>query len=252
MNMNAIGIDVSKRKSMVSILRPGEEVVSRPFEMSHLSGDIQSLISRIQSLEGESRIVMECTGRYYKPIARQLTAAGLFVSTVNPQLIHNYQDEDNSLRKVKSDKEDSLKIARYTLDRWTKLKQYDLMDKVRNQLKTMNRQFDFYMKHKTAMKNNLIGLLDQTYLGVNTYFDSPSHEDGSQKWVDFATTYWHVDCVRKMSRNAFVEQYQKWCICKKYNFSETKAEEINEAAKEMVPVLPKDDFTKRIIKQVAE
>ena len=45
------------------------------------------------------------------------------------------------------------------------------MDELRNQLKTMNCQFGFYMKHKTAMKNNLIGLLDQTYPGVNTYFD---------------------------------------------------------------------------------
>ena len=50
----------------------------------------------------------------------------------------------------------------------------------------MNRQFGFYMKHKTAMKNNLIGILDQTYPGVNTYFDSPARSDGSQKWVDFA------------------------------------------------------------------
>lgn len=48
----------------------------------------------------------------------------------------------------------------------------------------MNRQFGFYMKHKTAMKNNLIGILDQTYPGVNTYFDSPARSDGSQKWVD--------------------------------------------------------------------
>ncbi len=41
MNMNAVGIDVSKRKSMVSILRPGGEVVAKPFEISHLSGDVQ-------------------------------------------------------------------------------------------------------------------------------------------------------------------------------------------------------------------
>lgn len=81
------------------------------------------------------------------------------------------------------------------------------MDELRSQLKTMNRQFSFYMKHKTAMKNNLIGLLDQTYPGVNTYFDSPARGDGSQKWVDFATTYWHVDCVRKMSEGTFIEHY---------------------------------------------
>lgn len=252
MNMNAVGIDVSKRKSMVAILRPGGEVVAKPFEISHLSCDVQSLIEQIKSLDGESRIVMECTGHYYEPLAHELVSAGLFVSAVNPQIIRHYQDEDNSLRKVKSDKADSLKIARYTLDRWAKLKQYGLMDELRNQLKTMNRQFGFYMKHKTAMKNNLIGLLDQTYPGVNAYFDSPAREDGSQKWVDFAASYWHVDCVRKMSQNAFIDHYQKWCSRKKYNFSRTKAEEIYGAAKELVSVLPKDDFTKCIIKQAVE
>ena len=126
------------------------------------------------------------------------------------------------------------------------------MDEIRNQLKAMNRQFSFYMKHKTAMKNNLIGILDQTYPGVNTYFDSPARDDGSQKWVDFASTYWHVDCVRKMSLNAFTEHYQKWCKRKKYNFSSSKAEEIYGKAKELVPVLPKDDLTKKLLRQAVE
>ena len=250
MNMNAVGIDVSKGKSMVAILRPYGEIVSSPFEIKHTSGNIRSLIEQIRSIEGESRIVMEHTGRYYEPLARELSLAGLFVTAVNPKLIKDFGD--NSLRKVKSDKADSVKIARYTLDNWTELKQYSLMDEIRNQLKTMNRQFGFYMKHKTAMKNNLIGILDQTYPGVNTYFDSPAREDGSQKWVDFAATYWHVDCVRKMSLNAFADHYQKWCKRRKYNFSKDKAEEIYGAAKELVPVLPKDDLTKLIVKQATE
>lgn len=250
MNMNAVGIDVSKGKSMVAILRPYGEIVSKPFEVKHTVSGIRSLIKQIQSIDGESRIVMEHTGRYYEPLVRELSQANLFVSAVNPKLIKDFSD--NSLRKVKSDRADALKIARYTLDSWTELRQYSLMDEIRNQLKTMNRQFDFYMKHKTAMKNNLIGILDQTYPGANTYFDSPARDDGSQKWVDFAITYWHVDCVRKLSLNAFIDHYQKWCKRKKYNFSESKAEEIHRTAKELVPVLPKDDLTKLIIKQAVE
>jgi transposase len=250
MNMNAVGIDVSKGKSMIAILRPYGEIVSSPFVINHTSSNIQSLIEQIKSIEGESRIVMEHTGRYYEPLARELSLAGLFVTAVNPKLIKDFGD--NSLRKVKSDKADAVKIARYTLDSWTELKQYSLMDEIRNQLKTMNRQFGFYMKHKTAMKNNFIGVLDQTYPGVNTYFDSPARDDGSQKWVDFATTYWHVDCVRKMSLNAFIDHYQKWCKRRKYNFSKIKAEEIYGESKELVPVLPKDDLIKLIVKQAVE
>lgn len=248
--MNAVGIDVSKGKSMVAILRPYGEIISTPFEIKHTSSDINALVAQIKSVDGESRILMEHTGRYYEALAHQLAQADLFVCAVNPKLIKDF--DNDSLRKVKSDKADAIKIARYALDKWQNLKQYSVMDELRNQLKTMNRQFGFYMKHKTAMKNNLIGILDQTYPGVNTYFDSPARSDGSQKWVDFTSTYWHVDCVRKLSSNAFIDHYQKWCKRNKYNFSQAKAEEIYGKAKELVPVLPKDEVTKLILKQAID
>ena len=37
--MNAVGIDVSKGKSMVTILRPFGEIVSSPFEIKHINKD---------------------------------------------------------------------------------------------------------------------------------------------------------------------------------------------------------------------
>lgn len=148
--MNAVGIDVSKGKSMVAIMRPFGEIVSAPFEIKHTASDINSLVELINSVEGESRIVMEHTGRYYEALAHQLSEANLFVSAINPKLIKDF--DNDSLRKVKSDKADAIKIARYALDKWQNLKQYNVMDELRNQLKTMNRQFGFYMKHKTAMK----------------------------------------------------------------------------------------------------
>ena len=56
--MNAVGIDVSKGKSMVAIMRPFGEIVSTPFEIKHTTSDISSLVDLINSIEGESRIVM--------------------------------------------------------------------------------------------------------------------------------------------------------------------------------------------------
>ena len=106
MNMNAVGIDVSKRKSTVAILRPGGKTLVKPFDVPHLSTDFQALIKRIRELDGETRIVMECTGHYYEPVVRELSQAGFFVCTVNPQIIHNFQGQDNPLRKVKTDKAD--------------------------------------------------------------------------------------------------------------------------------------------------
>lgn len=248
--MNAVGIDVSKGKSTVAIIRPFGEIVATPFDVRHTSTEIDELIGQISSLEGDTRIVMEHTGRYYEPMAHWLSSAGLFVSTVNPKLIKDFSV--NSLRKVKTDKADAVKIARYALDNWTDLRQYGSTDELRNQLKTMNRQFDFYTKQKTALKNNLIGLLDQTYPDSNTFFDSPARNDGHQKWVDFVCSYWHVDCVRDMSLSAFTEHYQKWCKRNGYNFQSDKPAKIYIASENLIAVLPKDSMTKMIIKQAVE
>ena len=35
--MNSVGIDVSKGKSMIAVMRPFGEVVCSPFEVSHIS-----------------------------------------------------------------------------------------------------------------------------------------------------------------------------------------------------------------------
>jgi transposase len=80
-------------------------------------------------------------------------------------------------------------------------------------------------------------------------FDSPAREDGSQKWVDFVYTYWHVDCVRGKSLEAFTEHYKNWCKRKKYNFCADKAKAIYLAAADLIAVFPKDDSTKMIIRQ---
>ena len=170
------------------------------------------------------RIVMECTGRYHEPVVKALSEAGLFGSVVNPHLIKNFGN--NSLRKVKSDPADAKKIARYTLDNWTELRQYSGMDNTRTQLKTLNAQFSFFMKQKVAAKANLIALLDNTYPGVNKLFDSPVRQDGSEKWVDYAYSFWHVDCVRKIGVKAFTERYRAFCKKHHYIFQPDKPEKL--------------------------
>jgi len=133
--------------------------------------------------------VFTLTGRYYEPIANTLYQNGIYVSAVPPQkkLIKDYGN--NTLRKVKTDKSDSLKIARYSLDNWHKLRQYTPMDTIRSQLKSLSRQYALYSKTRISLKNNLIALLDQTWPGVSTLFASPACDYDSQKWVDFAYTF---------------------------------------------------------------
>ena len=115
--MNAVGIDVSKGKSTVAIYQPGDQEILKPRDFHHTQSDISSLIKIIKGLDGETKVCMEHTGRYYEPVATWLSNAGIFVSALNPILIKNFGDD--SLRTPKTDKADAKKIARYTLDRWT-------------------------------------------------------------------------------------------------------------------------------------
>lgn len=112
--MNAVGIDISKGKSTVAIIRPFNEIVKKPFDVAHISKDLNDLADLL-SLKGESRVVLEYTGKYSASIAESLCNAGIFVSVVNAKLIYNYGND--TIRRDKTDKIDSLKIASYCLDK---------------------------------------------------------------------------------------------------------------------------------------
>ena len=246
--MNAVGIDVSKGKSMIAIMRPLGEVVATPFEVGHTATELNELAKFILKISGETRVVMEYTGVYFEPIARALYDAGLCVCVVHAQLIHNYGN--NTIRKVKTDKADAIKIANYALDNWNKLKPYTPIDEVRRQLKAYSRQYRKFNKLKTMLKNNFISLTDSTFPGVNELFSSPPRKsDGHEKWLDFATKFWHAECVCSLSQNAFTERYRKWCHKAGYYFLESNAEDIYAAACGHIGLLPKDENTKQLVQQ---
>jgi transposase len=120
-------------------------------------------VSKKPNSVGETKIVMECTGAYHLPIAYALTEAELFVSTVNPIITHNY--DNNSIHKSRNDKSDAIKIANYTLTNWLKLPRFIPEEDVRHMLKAYSRQYTKYKKILTMLKNNLISLLDSTFPG---------------------------------------------------------------------------------------
>ena len=246
--MNAVGIDVSKGKSTVAMLRPFGEVAASPFDVIHNDSDLKQLAELIKALPGESKVVMEYTGTYFEPIAQFLHNNGIFVSVVNALLVHDYGG--NSLRKVKTDKKDALKLASYALDRWAELDEYIPADEQRKTLKLLNRQYNQSIKIQTMMKNNLISLTDSVFPGINKLFTSPERQsDGHEKWVDFLKAFPHRDCVAKLYLSVFKAKYKSWCSRNKYKYSESKAEEIYAYAKSVIAVLPLNDSVKLLVTQ---
>ena len=189
---------------------------------------------------------MESTGRYHEPIRNTLSKAGLFVCAVNPHLIRDYGN--NTLRKVKTDPADAKKIARYTLDNRASLREPSVMNTTRTELKTLNSQFAFFMKQKTAAKTNLIALLDMTYPGINKLFTNPVRPDGIEKWVDYADFFWHMDYVLDSGPKVFTERYQNFCKHHGYDYQPARPEKLYAQAKELVPTVPKDPVYKEMIR----
>jgi len=245
--MNAVGIDVSKGKSMITVMRPFGEVVISPFEVQHTDSELSELAKLLKSLNGETRVVMEYTGSYHAPIARVLSDAGLYVSAVNAMLVHDYGN--NSLRRAKTDKKDALKLANYALDHWLSLPRYVPEEDTRLMLKNSYRQYEQYSKLRTMLKNNLISLLDQAFPAVNRLFNSPRRADGSEKWIDFVGAFWHCACVSSLTEKTFTQRYLKWCRKHGYNFSESKAQEIYVFASSCIGVMPRADAARLLVEQ---
>lgn len=245
--MNSVGIDVSKGKSMIAVMRPFGEVVVSPFEIHHTDSELCELTKLLSGLSGETRVVMESTGNYHLPVAWLLNDSGFYVSVVNAMLVHDYGN--NSLRRAKTDKKDAIKLANYGLDHWLTLPRYVPEEDTRLMLKNCYRQYQQYSKVRTMLKNNLISLLDTAFPGANRLFSSPPRADGSEKWVDFVAAFWHCECVCGLSEKAFISKYQKWCKKCSYNFSEDKALDIYASACGHFSVMPKTDTAKLLVEQ---
>lgn len=249
--ITAVGIDVSKGKSTVAIRRPGGEIVMAPFTVLHTAEGLDKLIDTLRSVDGEIRVVMEHTGMYWRPVALALKNAGFFVSVVNAMLIHNFSD--NSIRKVKTDRADSLKIANYALTFWQELRDYSLEDENRQLLKIQSRLYERTLNSSVALRNGLISLLDQTFPDANKLFGMETRTtSGHIKWVDFVRRFWHKDCVAALSLHSFADTFQKWCKRTGYHFNLSDAERIHNIARNSVATLTKNDSTKLLITQAVD
>ena len=102
------------------------------------------------------------------------------------------------------------------------------------------------------LTNNLISLSDKTFPGVNELFSSPEKADGHLKWVDFYRSFWHCDCINRMSPDAFEERYKKWCKRKGYHFSTDAADALYAASCGSYTTLPRDNNAKLLVTVAAD
>ena len=235
--MISVGIDVSKGKSTVCILKPYGEVVCKPFELQHNKKSLESLDELLQKLDGEVKIVMEATGIYNLPVLNFLDGKGYFVSVINPCVMKKYA-RNNNFRNVKTDKMDSITIANYGIEKWFKLKRYEASESTYAELKLLGRRYRHYMEMHIQSLLELTHVLDYVMPGIKGLFNSWTESNNKDKLSDFVERFWHYDLITSMSCEEFIEAYNEWARQKKYHQSESKAAQVYELASNGIPTLP--------------
>ena len=238
--MICVGIDVSKEKSTVCVLKEGGELYIEPFEIDHTEKSLKELYTILEKDREKVKIVLEATGVYHLPIVTYFVTRNFFVSVINPLLLKKYISV--SLRRAKTDKIDSVKIAGYGLDNWFRLKNYEIEDEVYSELKLLGRQYSHYMKLHITSKIELANVLDYSMPGIKSLFIV-----NNNKLADFALEYCHYDNIKKQTLEEFIVSYRTWAKKNKYLNNEKKAIKIYEVATNAISIISSQSKTTKLI-----
>ena len=248
--MISVGIDVSKGKSTVCILKPYGEIMCSPFEMLHGEKELNALDDLLNKLDGEIRIVMEATGIYHLPILTFFHEKGYFVSVINPFAMKKYA-KDNSIRGAKTDKLDSIMIANYGIEKWFKLQRYKGDEEIYAELKLLGRRYRHYMELHVKALQELTHILDYVMPGIKKMFNSWNEANGKDKLSDFVEQFWHFDLITAMSLEKFTDEYLDWAKEKTYHPTRSKAEAVYELASNGISTLSSGTPSTKMLVQEA-
>ncbi len=234
--MISVGIDVSKDKSTVCMLRPYGEVVEASYNIDHTEQALNTLIERIKSFDEDVKVVLEATGGYHQVVVAKLLTSNIFTVVVNPYIMKKYCAA--TLRKAKTDKIDSIRIANYGIDHWFSMTAYCPPDEIYKELKLLGRQYEQYVRLKVSCKIQLANLLDGVMPGIKSILQGtvPAYST-KDKLCDFVEKYWHYDNIKKMSEKQFLSDYEKWTKRKGYRYNESQAIAIYQLSKNNIPTL---------------
>ena len=245
--MISVGIDVSKGKSTICILKPGGEVLQPPFEINHTADGLESLVALIKSFDEEVRVVLEDTGHYHLPVVIPLVESGIFVCCVNALRMKKFCSQ--SLRRAKTDKIDSIKIANFGLTYWSELTPTLPKGEVYQELKLLARQYYQTVSLLIKAKVNLSNLLDQSMPNIQTVL---ADNKSNCKLTDFVARYYHCSHILEMGEQGFTIDYCAWAKEKGYRLNERKAAQILAIAQNGIPTLPNSVSTQIAVSEAVK
>lgn len=245
--MISVGIDISKGKSTVCIMKPCGEVLKPPFDIAHTADELDNLVSLINSYDEETRVVMEDTGHYHLPVAAYLSSHNIFVCCVNALRMKKFCSQ--SIRRAKTDKIDAIKIASFGLTYWTELVQAYSAPDTYKELRFLARQYYQITGMLVKSKINFSNLLDQVMPEINEIL---SNQGSNHKLTEFVSRYIHFQKILDMGEKKFTDDYCKWAKKKGYRCNERKAAEIFALAQNGIPTLPDSQSVKIAVSEAVK
>lgn len=169
-----VGIDIAKLNHYASAIDSDGVVLIEPFEFLNDNEGFYTLLSKLNSFELDDIIIgLESTAHYGNNLVSFLVTKGLHVCVINP--IQTATLRKNNIRKTKTDKVDTLVIAKAVAlmdhPRFVTLYNIALM-----QLKNLGRFRMKLVKQRSRTKIQLTAYLDQVFPELQYFFKSGIHQ----------------------------------------------------------------------------
>ena len=203
--MLAVGIDVSKSKSTVTILNTDGSVLVKPYTMEHTQSDMCALADYLRTFDEPLTILMEYTGHYHYPVLKKLQQEGFPVCVINPYQMKKYGDVE--IHKAKTDKKDAIRIATYALEKAYKLVPYNSLEQKYEDLKFLSRQYNQRISSVSYTKVQLLNLLDQTMPGITRLLPLRSRNPEHCVLLLFIKRFKSFDEINKIGKTRFLSSY---------------------------------------------
>lgn len=169
-----VGIDIAKLNHYASAIDSDGVVLIEPFEFLNDNAGFYTLLSKLNSFELDDIIIgLESTAHYGNNLVSFLVTKGLHVCVINP--IQTATLRKNNIRKTKTDKVDTLVIAK-TVALMDHPRFVTLYDIALMQLKNLGRFRMKLVKQRSRTKIQLTTYLDQVFPELQYFFKSGIHQ----------------------------------------------------------------------------
>jgi transposase len=190
-----LSFDVSKGKSVVCLINSNKDIIIEPFSINHNKHEFDGLYNIVKKYEGLI-VVMESTSIYHYPVQNYFSDKNCIVEVMNPKLVKQFKD---TLNKSKTDRIDSLKIARCYL---STIDKFHLKTDEYFKYNPISRQYHSLVEGLVRYKNRYRQLIDIVFpefqevfndlysnLALSFIHDFPHPELFYNKRIDFLMNY---------------------------------------------------------------